>query len=148
MAQYYLGGMYRVGRGVPQNQIEAAKWYRAAAEQGNAKAQYNLGKMYQSGRGVRRDPQTAIHWFCIAVGNGDPRAMNALGIAHAHGEGDVPNDMARAYFWFSLAVRHGIEEAAENRNAMAAELTAEQITQAESRIRAWSPSNPCQVIVS
>ncbi len=35
-AQFNLGGMYRQGRGVPQDDAEAMKWYRKAAEQGDA----------------------------------------------------------------------------------------------------------------
>jgi TPR repeat protein len=35
--------MYHLGRGVPQNDKEAVKWYRKAAEHGHAKAQYGLG---------------------------------------------------------------------------------------------------------
>ena len=33
-AQYNLGQMYRNGQGVPQDDAEAVKWYRLAAEQG------------------------------------------------------------------------------------------------------------------
>lgn len=35
--------MYRDGRGVLQSDTEAVKWYRKAAEQGDADAQNNLG---------------------------------------------------------------------------------------------------------
>ena len=44
--------MYRKGEGVPENDAEAVKWYRLAAEQGGARAQSNLGFMYETGRGV------------------------------------------------------------------------------------------------
>ncbi len=40
-AQYNLGIMYSNGRGVPQDHVQAVKWYRKAAEQGVAFAQYN-----------------------------------------------------------------------------------------------------------
>jgi TPR repeat protein len=40
------------GRGVPQDCAEAAKWYRLAAEQGNAAAQNNMGNNYYDGDGV------------------------------------------------------------------------------------------------
>ena len=42
-AQFSLGVKYDNGEGVPQDDIEAASWYRQAAEQGIAAAQYNLG---------------------------------------------------------------------------------------------------------
>ena len=37
---------------VPQDPAEAVKWYRKAAEQGNASAQFNLGVRYDYGEGV------------------------------------------------------------------------------------------------
>ena len=42
-AQFNLGVAYANGRGVPQDDVQAVKWYRLAADQGNASAQYNLG---------------------------------------------------------------------------------------------------------
>ena len=35
--------MYAKGEGVPQNHAEAVKWFRRAADQGNAEAQENRG---------------------------------------------------------------------------------------------------------
>ena len=40
IAQYNLGVMYDKGQGVPQNHKTAVKWYRLAAEQGDARAQF------------------------------------------------------------------------------------------------------------
>ncbi|KAL1003447.1 sel1 repeat family protein, partial [Haemophilus influenzae] len=54
-AQFSLGVMYAVGRGVKQDDFEAVKWYRKAAEQGDADAQVSLGVMYAVGRGVKQD---------------------------------------------------------------------------------------------
>ena len=51
-AQYDLALMYDNGEGVPENDAEAVKWYRKAADQGIAYAQYNLGYMYANGEGV------------------------------------------------------------------------------------------------
>ena len=41
-AQEKLGYSYVTGSGVRKNVTEAARWYRKAAEQGNAGARYNL----------------------------------------------------------------------------------------------------------
>ena len=46
--------MYARGQGVPQDYAEAVKWYRLAADQGDARAQNNLGVMYANGRASRR----------------------------------------------------------------------------------------------
>jgi len=42
-AQSGLGLVYGNGQGVPVDYGEAMKWYRKAADQGNANAQNNLG---------------------------------------------------------------------------------------------------------
>ena len=44
--------MYAKGQGTPQNYAEALKWFRLAANQGDADAQYNLGLVYAGSRGV------------------------------------------------------------------------------------------------
>ena len=61
-AQFNLGVMYLNGRGVPQDDAEAVKWHRLAAEQGYASAQFNLGVMYLNGRGVPQDDAEAVKW--------------------------------------------------------------------------------------
>ena len=66
-AQYNRGVNYERGRGVPQDDAEAVKWYRKAAEQGTARAQHNLGLMYDKGRGVTQDYAQAHMWFNIAA---------------------------------------------------------------------------------
>ena len=63
-AQYNLGVMYHEGSGVPQDDTEAVKWYRTAAEQGYALAQHNLGLMYQMGLGV---PQVLCSGLCLVL---------------------------------------------------------------------------------
>jgi hypothetical protein len=69
-AQYFLGFAYARGRGVPEDDKEAAKWYRKAAEQGDAKAQYGLGLAYEYGEGVIEDKVQAYAWYNIAAANG------------------------------------------------------------------------------
>ncbi len=44
-AQFLLGMMYELGASVPQSNEDAVKWYRMAAEQGNAEAQENLDRI-------------------------------------------------------------------------------------------------------
>jgi TPR repeat protein len=73
-AQAMLGYMFANGRGVPQNYIEAANWYRRASEQGNPTAQYMLGLMYDKGQGVPQDYVEAYKWVDLAVGRASGRA--------------------------------------------------------------------------
>jgi len=52
IAMRNLGDMYAVGKGVTEDDKEAVKWYRKAAELGDAVAMCNLSGMYYEGNGV------------------------------------------------------------------------------------------------
>ncbi len=41
-AQYNLGGMYDTGRGVPQDDVEAYKWFEISAASTNLKSLYDF----------------------------------------------------------------------------------------------------------
>ena len=47
--------LYNEGKGVPEDDTEAARWFRRAARLGNAYAQYNLGYIYAYGEGVAEE---------------------------------------------------------------------------------------------
>ena len=96
-AQFFMGYMYDLGFGVPEDNKEAVKWYRLAAEQGYARAktiiydlaekgvppalrilkadaekgvagaQFRLGRMYDFGFGVPEDDQEAVKWYRLAA---------------------------------------------------------------------------------
>ncbi len=46
--------------------MEAVRWYRLAAEQGNAFAQYSLGYMYRCSGGEPEDDVEAVCWYYVA----------------------------------------------------------------------------------
>ena len=54
--------MYCIGMGVIRNLVEAVRWYRRSAEQGNRYAQYNLGVMLLKGQGAPQDAEAAFGW--------------------------------------------------------------------------------------
>src|SRR4051812_44475937 len=56
--QMELGHRYDKGEGVAKDPVEAAKWYRKAAEQNLAVAQYNLGLCYE--QGVAKDEREEL----------------------------------------------------------------------------------------
>ncbi len=66
-AQFNLGVLHDVGRGVWQDHALAARWYRMAAKQGHAAAQFNLGGLYFEGQGVPKDLVRAALWFTLAA---------------------------------------------------------------------------------
>jgi len=66
-----LGVCYAFSEGVPEDDAEAVKWYRKAAEQGHAAAQFALGDRYAKGEGVPEDVVTAYMWFNLSSAQGD-----------------------------------------------------------------------------
>ena len=71
-AQTYLGYMFANGKGVPQNYMVAAGWYRCASQQGVPAAQYMLGLMYDKGQGVPQDYVIAYALLDLAVAGAGP----------------------------------------------------------------------------
>ena len=69
------------GRGVPQDDAAASRWFRLAAEQGEAFAQYNLGSKYTHGEGVPQDDVSAHIW--LNVGELQRLVDASAGGAHA-----------------------------------------------------------------
>jgi hypothetical protein len=66
-AQYDLAYFYSRGRGVPEDDAQAAFWNRKAAEQGYIMAQHMLGYAYSYGLGVPEDYAEACFWFDLAA---------------------------------------------------------------------------------
>ncbi|MDS4028683.1 MAG: hypothetical protein RKO66_01225 [Candidatus Contendobacter sp.] len=57
---------------------ETARWFRTAANQGNARAQTSLGWMYAKDRGAEQSDREAVSWYRKAVEQGDADAKAAL----------------------------------------------------------------------
>jgi TPR repeat protein len=105
-ARYGLGELYSKGQGVPQDDLEAAKWIRIAAESGYVPAQSRLGTLFDEGRGVPRSLPKAMKWYRKAAQQGDLSAQIALGLIYGNGR-DVPRNYYQAVNWFQLAAAQG-----------------------------------------
>ena len=91
--------------------MEAVKWYRKAAEQGNAAAQANLGYCYQNGQGVVQDYDEAVKWYRKAAAQGDALGQRNFGVCFQNGWG-VPRDYNEAVKWYRKAAEQGHADAA------------------------------------
>jgi len=114
------------------------RWYRLAADQGNALAQFSLGVTYGAGRGVPQDHAEAVRWYRRAAEQGDANAQSNLGAMYGNGRG-VPQDYVAAHMWFNLSAAQGNVDAAENRGSVAARMTPAQIAEAQRLARDWTP---------
>jgi TPR repeat protein len=115
------------------------KWYRKAAEQGNALAQNNLGSMYRDGLGVPQDHAEAMKWYRKAAEQGNALAQNNLGFIYSTGRG-VAQDYILAHLWFNLAAAAGDKNSTTLREQLALNMTPAQIAEAQKLAREWKPT--------
>ena len=133
--------MYQHGQGVPKDYVQAVKWYRLAADQGDARAQFNLGAMYDVGEGVPKDDAQAVKWFRLAADQANAWAQFNLGSLYFRGEG-VPKDYVLAYMWRNLAAAGASdaavrERAVKARDELATMMTLAQVAEAQRMSREW-----------
>ena len=101
--------MYDNGKGVPKDHKTAVKWYRLAAEQGNAYAQYNLGTLYDEGEGVVQfRNNSGVYWI---------------------------QDNIYAHMWYSIAASSGHKSADKYLQRVAKKLTPSQLEKAKKLAR-------------
>ena len=93
-----------------RNYAKAIRWYRLAADQGDARAQFNLGVSYAEGQGVEKDYVSSYMWF----------------------------NLAASRFLPSEADRRRI--AIHNRDLIASKMSREQIAEAQKLARGWKPT--------
>jgi TPR repeat protein len=156
-AQLWLGYMYDPENGVfrreeeaeilygvkPSFPIDAEKWYRKAAEQGLAQAQLELAWYYMRGYGSLGGSEEQFKWLAKAAEQNVAEAQWHLGHAYRVGVDvcGIEKDLVRAYMWFDLATASdstGIGKAAvKSRDAVAREMTQDQIQDANSLIQKW-----------
>lgn len=135
--QVNLAVMRQFGLGVSQDNQEAVKWYRLAAEQeyyqaridvgpekvekitadaekGIAKAQYTLGVMYTRGLGVPQDQKEAIKWYRLAAKQGYQVKINIYNLARNNIPAakkillrDAENGIAEAWFFVAPMYANG-----------------------------------------
>ena len=93
-----------------QDPTQAIKWYRKAAEQGDADAQSELGRCYFYGIGTRRDYKKAVYWCRKAAKAGKADAQYALAYCYEHGDG-VARNKKLAIQWYQAAAKQHHKDA-------------------------------------
>jgi TPR repeat protein len=98
--------------GGPEEKLMAAsKWYRQAAELGDAQSQYNVAIMYFAGVGVEEDVLTAINWIKKSAEGGSAEAEYDLAAFILGGE-LVEESPREAYHWLVKSMLQGHDGAA------------------------------------
>jgi TPR repeat protein len=102
-AQLNLALMY----GLRNDNVTAAKWYRKAAELGDAKAQFELGRCYAKGKGVAKSMEEAATWYRKASDQGLAVAQWSLGSCYRQGAG-VSKNATEGAKWLKEAALQGL----------------------------------------
>jgi TPR repeat protein len=108
-AQLRVGAAYDYGKGAPRDASEAMKWYRLAAERGNADAQNSVGSVLQA----EKRYEEALPWYEKASAQGHALATNNLAYLHDLGLG-VKQDRHKGFELYSRAADLGWAEAMWN----------------------------------
>jgi exopolysaccharide production negative regulator len=72
-AQYQLGRLYLQGQGSAKDPLQAARWFRLAANKGQRDAQATLGTMLFKGQGLQRQAAMGLFWLTVAKDGAGPR---------------------------------------------------------------------------
>lgn len=85
--QFQLGMIYHEANKSENKgyDVEAVKWWLAAAQQNHPIAQNNMGMAYLEGIGVKPDCKLALSWFHKSANLGERRAMYNLGDLYSKG---------------------------------------------------------------
>ena len=98
---------------------EAFRWYRLAADQGDADGAFYLGRMYEEGRGVDEDANLGYLWYRRAADQGHAGGQFYLGQMYEHGLGvGVDIDNGQAVRWYRVSAEQGHAQAQSVLGAM------------------------------
>lgn len=113
-SQTLLALAYHSGALLKNDEVEALRLLRLAAEKGYMPAEESLGIYYAAGIGMEKpDPQAALKWYSAASQKGSVDATTNIGSMYASGDG-VAKDMTTAIQWFRQAAEAGGGSAAYN----------------------------------
>ena len=105
-AMFSLATMYRDGRGVPNDDAEAFKWYQRAADAGDPTSAVVVADSFRLGKGVARDDKKSLSYYKAAAELGDSNGMYSYGVFLANGIGAARDDLEGAK-WLKRAADLG-----------------------------------------
>lgn len=136
-ALYQLGYMYYNGDGIKKNESMGTVFFRKAAMQDNREAQFVLGQIYYYGNEmIEKDLCFSFHWFNVASKQKHTEALYYLGKMCYKGE-YVMKNKEKAYFWFTLAEKLGLERAIKARETLEKQLDEQKISNIKEKAQDW-----------
>ncbi|MEH6493105.1 tetratricopeptide repeat protein [Halopseudomonas sp.] len=125
-ANYLLAQAYQQGKGTRTNFPQSQIHLQRAASAGHVPAMLQLASQQKGSAGAR-------HWLKEAARKNSAEAQYQLGMDYLKGSsGDI--DLQEAYVWLSLSLVNGDNRGKGTVEKLAGQLSAQELTQAQSRI--------------
>lgn len=115
----------------------AELWDRS--DNNDPKADWALSKAYFAGNGVPQDDELGLQFLKMAADWNLPEAQFQMG-EHYYKDASPP-DYVAAYMWYALSKRAGGKQGEEMMKTVGAQMSAEDLHQAELRVDYW-PEDP------
>jgi TPR repeat protein len=136
LAQFELGRLYILGRGVEQDRDRGVNLQIEAAEQGLPEAQFEIGLQYLSGTVLDHDLAAALDMFHKAAEQRHLPALKQLATMYFQA-GGVEKDLVEAYQWFRIAAANDDKAAAGYLPIMESVMDEAQIEEARALAAQW-----------
>lgn len=122
-----------------RNRAVAVLWDRSDGN--DPRADLELSKDYLEGIGVPQDEELGLQFLKMAADWNVPQAQFLMG-EHFYKNSSGPPDYVNAYLWYALSKRSGGTQGEEMLHVLAAQMTPEQLGEAETRIGYWPEEPP------
>jgi len=140
-AQFNCGTLYQDGKGVDANIETAMEWWGKASEQGNIAANNYIGLAWLNGTGVEADAAQALPYFEQTAAAGNAMGLYEAARIYADAEGPA-TDLVKSYAWANLAAVRAHPQAASLRDALEAQLSADEIVAGQELAASWTSEDP------
>lgn len=114
---FYIGAMYKDGKGIPADNNLALKYYELSANQGFGKALINLGCVYRDGDGVTKNYEKAVRCYQQAANQNYPPGLCHLAYMSEFGYG-MKRDTKRAQELYIVSAQKGEKYSIERCKAL------------------------------
>jgi len=116
---------------------QARQWLEQAAAKNHHHGLYLLGKLLEEGgNGIEKDHAAALDLYFKAANQGSGYAQMRLASCYETGYG-VPQDMRKAYMWYTIAAKLFLFEAYNKREEVIKRMSPSQLEEAKALVVAW-----------
>lgn len=122
--------------GQPNDLANAVHFLKMNSKNGYSESQYYLARLYLNGQGVPQDFTKGIELLNLSAKSRNSSAHNALAALYLTGTHFLQDDVL-AHVHFNIAASLGDKEAIQFRDKLNAQLSKEQIAEAQKLAREW-----------